>query len=100
MQPAPRVAACAPHAGRDVVFGLRPEHVGAANGAAGFTVPGRVLVVEPLGSEVFAYLSTDGHEFIARMDASVQPRPGESIETVFDTDHLHIFDKETEQALA
>ena len=59
-----------------------------------------VSVVEPLGSEVYAYLSTNGHEFIARMDASAQPKPGETIETVFDTDHLHIFDKETEQALA
>ena len=56
-------------------------------------------VVEPLGSEVFAYLSANGHEFIARMDASSQPKPGETIETVFDTDHLHVFDKETEQAL-
>ena len=58
-----------------------------------------VSVVEPLGSEVFAYLSANGHEFIARMDASAQPRPGETIDTVFDTEHLHVFDKETEQAL-
>ena len=55
--------------------------------------------VEPLGSEVFAYLSANGHEFISRMDATANPRPGETIETVFDTDHLHVFDKETEQAL-
>jgi multiple sugar transport system ATP-binding protein len=59
-----------------------------------------VSVVEPLGSEVFAYLSANGHEFIARMDASAKPTPGETVETVFETDRLHIFDKETEQALA
>ncbi len=33
------------------------------------------------------------------VDATANPRPGETIETVFDTDHLHVFDKETEQAL-
>jgi hypothetical protein len=34
------------------------------------------------------------------MDASSQPKPGETVETVFDTDHLHVFDKDTEQALS
>ena len=68
--------------------------------AVGSTANVKVSVVEPLGSEVFAYLSADGHEFIARMDATSQPRAGETIETVFDTDKLHVFDKETEQALS
>ena len=60
----------------------------------------RVSVVEPLGSEVYAYLSADGQEFIARMDASSQPRAGETIEAVFDTERMHVFDKQSEQALA
>jgi multiple sugar transport system ATP-binding protein len=89
--------------GREIVFGVRPEHIH-SRGEVRDADPSRtarvnVSVVEPLGSEVFAYLSANGHEFIARMDAAVQPRPGETIETVFDTDHLHVFDKETEQAL-
>jgi multiple sugar transport system ATP-binding protein len=66
----------------------------------GSTANVKISVVEPLGSEVFAYLSANGHEFIARMDASSQPRAGETIETVFDIDKLHVFDKETEQALS
>jgi multiple sugar transport system ATP-binding protein len=90
--------------GREVIFGVRPEHI-RSKGEVQNPDPNRtarvnVSVVEPLGSEVFAYLSANGHEFIARMDATANPRPGETIETVFDTDHLHIFDKETEQALA
>jgi len=90
--------------GRDIIFGVRPEHIHARSevreAQPGQLATVNVSVIEPLGSEVFAYLATNGHEFIARMDASVQPRPGESIETVFDTDHLHVFDKETEQALS
>jgi len=90
-------------AGREIVFGVRPEHIHSRkempNADPGQIASVDVSVVEPLGSEVFAYLASDGHEFVARMGAASQPRPGETIETVFETDHLHIFDKETEQAL-
>jgi multiple sugar transport system ATP-binding protein len=83
---------------------VRPEHIHhraeVRDAASGTTANVKVSVVEPLGSEVFAYLSADGHEFIARMDASANPRAGETIETVFDTEKLHVFDKETEQALS
>ena len=89
--------------GREIVFGVRPEHIHSKlevpNAEPSRTANVNVSVVEPLGSEVYAYMSANGHEFIARMDASAQPRPGETIETVFDTEHLHVFDKETEQAL-
>jgi multiple sugar transport system ATP-binding protein len=115
--------------GRSIIFGVRPEHIHNRNevrdAAPGQIARVNVQVVEPLGSEVYAYLATDaanggggvttaraeateaggetavaiGHEFIARMDAATQPRPGETVEAVFDTDHLHIFDKDTEQAL-
>src|SRR6202049_2333568 len=93
----------AQHSGREIVFGIRPEHI-KSKGEVRDPDPGRtatvnVSVVEPLGSEVYAYLAANGHEFISRMDATAHPRPGETIETVFHTDHLHIFDKETEQAL-
>ena len=89
--------------GREIIFGVRPEHIH-SKAEVRDADPSRIAkvnvsVVEPLGSEVFAYLSTDGHEFIARIDAAAQPRPGETLETVFDTEHLHVFDKETEQAL-
>jgi len=91
------------YTGREIVFGVRPEHIH-SKGEVRDPDPTRtatvnVSVVEPLGSEVYAYLSANGHEFVARMDATANPRAGQSIETVFDTDHLHVFDKETEQAL-
>ncbi len=115
--------------GHSIIFGVRPEHIHSRSevreATDGQIARVNVDVVEPLGSEVYAYLSTDSngaakvvtaraeateaagsagvavaHEFIARMDAASQPRPGESIEAVFDTDHLHVFDRETEQALA
>jgi multiple sugar transport system ATP-binding protein len=90
--------------GQQIIFGVRPEYIHHRNEVrevtAGQTANAIVSVVEPLGSEVYAYLAAGGQEFIARMDATAKPLAGETIEVVFDTEHLHIFDKETEQALA
>ncbi len=87
----------------DVIFGVRPEHIHSRSevrdGKVGTSANVKVSVVEPLGSEINTYLVADGQEFIARMDASVAPRPGENMEIVFDTSKLHVFDKQTEQAL-
>src|SRR5947208_2486882 len=50
--------------GREIVFGVRPEHIHskaeAPNADASRTARVNVSVVEPLGSEVFAYLSANG----------------------------------------
>jgi multiple sugar transport system ATP-binding protein len=90
--------------GKAVIFGVRPEYIHHRNEVRdvteGQTANVTVSVVEPLGSEVYAYLAVGGQEFIARMDATAKPRAGETIEAVFDTEHLHIFDSETELALA
>jgi multiple sugar transport system ATP-binding protein len=101
--PAQMRAKLASGAGREVLIGIRPEHIhhpaemsGATDGRA---VNAGVSVVEPLGSEVFAYITVGTHELIARMDAAHRPRPGENLQVVLDTDRLHIFDPQTEQAL-
>jgi multiple sugar transport system ATP-binding protein len=90
--------------GREVILGIRPEHIHhrseVRDAMAGQIVNANVSLVEPLGSEVFAYLAVTGQEFIARMDAESKPRAGETLEAVFDTERLHVFEKETEQALA
>ncbi len=89
--------------GREVIFGIRPEHIhngnGVAEAAPGQAASVNVSVVEPLGSEVFAYLNVNGHEFVARMDAAMHPKAGETAQVVFETEKLHVFDKATEQAL-
>jgi multiple sugar transport system ATP-binding protein len=95
----------AAHSGREVVFGVRPEHIHNKAEIREAALPGssasaKVAVIEPLGSEVFAYLSVDGHEFISRMDASTAPRAGDTVEVFFETQRMHIFDKETETSLS
>jgi multiple sugar transport system ATP-binding protein len=89
--------------GRNVVLGIRPEDIhdrnyvpGALDGAV---IAAQVDVMEPMGSEIYLYLLSDKHSFIARVDPRSQGRPGKAIDVMVNLDHVHLFDKETEQAL-
>ena len=101
--PQRRVAACAAHAGREAVFGLRPEHVTAANGAASFTVPARVLVVEPLGSEKLALVKLgtgeDAGEITGRFVPDAALAPGDTLHVALALDRFHLFDPQSGVAI-
>jgi multiple sugar transport system ATP-binding protein len=90
--------------GRDVIFGIRPEDI--HDRAERREAPEhqranvQVEVVEPLGSELFVYLRSANHEFTSRMPSRAQVTPGSNVDVVFDTEKMHVFDKQTEQALA
>ncbi len=88
---------------KGVVFGVRPEDIhdrdyvpGQINGAA---VPAQVDVMEPMGSEIYLYLLSGKHSFVARVDPRSQARPGKTIDMMLNLDHLHVFDKSTEQSV-
>jgi len=90
-----------PYIGKEVVFGIRPEHISDARYTdshinAGNTATVNVEVVEPMGSEVYIYLSSGSQSFQARVDSRTRVRPNDQIEVVFDVDHLHVFDKQTQ----
>ncbi|MCL4393573.1 MAG: ABC transporter ATP-binding protein [Chloroflexi bacterium] len=89
--------------GKSVVLGVRPEDIhdrdfvpGAISGAA---VAAQVDVMEPMGSEIYLYLVSGSQSFVARVDPRSQARPGKGIEVMLNIDHLHVFDKATEQAV-
>ncbi|MEW6233281.1 MAG: sn-glycerol-3-phosphate ABC transporter ATP-binding protein UgpC [Chloroflexota bacterium] len=89
--------------GKDVVFGIRPEDMYdrqfATNASPDNTVSVTVDVVEPMGSEIYLYLLTGAKSFVGRLDSRTQVRPGQQIDVVLDLEHMHIFDRETQEAL-
>ena len=93
----------APHVGRELVFGIRPEHIYHAverpNAPPGQRARVSVEVVESLGAELFVYLEAGSQELTSRMDPANSVSAGEQLEVVFDTQKLHVFDKLTEQAV-
>jgi len=90
--------------GRDVVFGIRPEDIRTPEmvhgETAGRTFSGKVRVREPLGDEQIIYADVAGDEIVAKLDPRLEIEPGQDLTFVAMMERLHIFDKETERAIA
>jgi multiple sugar transport system ATP-binding protein len=92
------------HAGRTVIFGVRPEdmtaHDPAARAGGGNTITARADVVETLGSEIFVHLACGAHSLVARMEApEVLLTEGQALEVDLKMVKTHVFDKETSQTI-
>ena len=93
-----------PHAGRTVIFGVRPEdmtaHDPAAGAGGGNTLTARADVVETLGSEIFVHLSCGAHSLVARMEApELLLTEGQALDVDLKMVKTHVFDKETSQTI-
>jgi multiple sugar transport system ATP-binding protein len=91
-----------PLAGREVLMGVRPEHVGEARSHAWpltATLGGPVEIVETIGHEVIIHFRCGDDMIIAKLAAHRIPGFGEPIELVLNCDAMHLFDPQTEQRL-
>ena len=88
------VAALVSAAGR-VEAGLRPEDVAVADGPAPGYVEGRVLVVEPMGSETVVILDCAGQRVTARTAPDLTPETGSAVWVVPDLARAVFFDTHT-----
>jgi multiple sugar transport system ATP-binding protein len=89
--------------GKEVVVGIRPEDIDAGQLATQdghLPVDTRVEVVEFLGNEFQLHLSAGGQTFVARVDTRTQTQPGASLRVGFDKSKLHVFDAQTQEAIA
>ena len=107
------VANAAALAGKEIVVGLRPEHIAAGPGQVSFTVSHRLI--ESLGSEQYVYVDLpeehrreagSGGEDEARRTSLIarlinpEPRPpGETLTLSFDPARLHVFDAASGEAI-
>ena len=93
----------APYEGKVVIFGIRAEDIYdklfVSQSSPENTVRATCEVVEPLGAEVFLYLNSGRHNFIARVGAHNRPEVNRDMDLVFDLSKVHFFDKETEQTI-
>jgi multiple sugar transport system ATP-binding protein len=84
--PLPQGMTAAP--GREVTYGIRPEHLSSGAGLAG-----TVAVVEPTGSETHVVLRSEGHEIVALFRDRVTFRPGDALSLAPDAAKVHLFDR-------
>ncbi len=95
-------AALKPYAGKGVYLGLRPEDLMDGSGQieeAGGMLEALVEMVEPMGSEIYVYLSLAGQPLTARVHALAKPNVGSPYLLQVNTRKLHFFDWETELAI-
>jgi multiple sugar transport system ATP-binding protein len=89
-------------AGREVIFGVRPEDFYCTPDdspyTAAFSAP--VEVIEPMGNEIFLYFTRKDTSFIARVDPDISAKIGEEIELSIDLKRVHFFDRETEKRIS
>lgn len=89
--------------GKDVCFGIRAEDIYdklfVSVASPDNTIRATCEVVEPLGSEVYLYLNTGKHQFIARVGAHNRPEVNRDMDIVFDMSKVHFFDPETEKTI-
>jgi multiple sugar transport system ATP-binding protein len=81
--------------GREVVFGVRPEHLGIDGGAGAGTIAATVEVVEPTGPEIHVYCEFEDAELCAITGQRLEFRPGAPIALRPDLARSHLFDART-----
>ena len=106
------------YAGKNVVVGIRPEHLPVANGAPGPTMAGDVDLVEALGSELMVHFTIDARrvraegttsadeeaitesgEGVARVDPASPVKVGERATFTIKTDGMQFFDPRSGEAI-
>ncbi|WP_148416621.1 ABC transporter ATP-binding protein [Haloferax sp. KTX1] len=84
----------------EYVLSIRPENLNVDPSAPGEkSFEATVDVVEVIGSDNFIYLDVAGKECRLRAPSETEPEEGDVITVTFEEDDLHLFDRNTEEAL-
>lgn len=89
-------AVYAPYAGKEVIFGVRPEDIHnplfVPSGIHAEPVEAKVDVTELMGNEIFLYLLSGKNNFVARVDPRTRFQIGDQVQVAFNMDNFHLFD--------
>ena len=86
-----QAAAWQPWRDREVVLGIRPEHLHPQADGAG-ALSARLEVLEPVGHEVFLNLRYGEQPLVARVPPRALPEPGGTLALGLAAERLHLFD--------
>jgi multiple sugar transport system ATP-binding protein len=91
------------YVGKQVVFGIRPEHIECGPPLPGapseYGLEAVVEIVQPLGSETYLHLAGHAGSFVARVPATDHFNVSQRLSFLFDMRHAHFFDPATERAI-
>ncbi len=89
--------------GKEIIMGIRPESI-YEDEAHIASMPDSIVDVdvdltEMMGAETYLYLKSGSTPLIARVNRRTTAQNGDKIKAVFDTNKIHLFDKDTELAI-
>jgi len=100
--PAERAARYRQHAGRDLLFGIRPEHL-TDDKATDKSNTQRISltpeVIEPMGMETMAHFKLNSAELSARLDPATPAEVGRPLALIAHMDQMHLIDPQTDKVL-
>ena len=89
--------------GKEVIVGIRPEDIhddeAFISSRHEAVCNAYVEVTEMMGAETYLYLELAGEQFTARVNQRSTAKIGDTIKVAFETNKIHIFDKDTEMAI-
>ncbi len=86
------------YVGKIVTAGIRPNHVSISDDD--FTIKGEIELRELMGSESYIYVnSSNDKRFTVRTVGNFKCELGQPIKLKFDTEKIHLFDKETTETI-
>ena len=89
-----------PNGERDVVVGIRPEHVALArDDAGGHTIEAETLFMEPMGADTLGWFQFGEHRIAARLAPQVARGINGRVRLAFDLEHVSLFDPTKEARL-
>ena len=102
--PDDKAALAEKYQGKDVIVGLRPEHIVVSQEREeiepGTGFKASVWMIEPLGSEQLLHLRLENEAtLVARFDPQIKFKIGETAYFAARMDRSHLFDRETEETI-
>ncbi|MGO7592460.1 ABC transporter ATP-binding protein [Rhizobium leguminosarum] len=98
--PTARAGDYAGHAGKSVVFGIRPESITDRQARPGYAdIEAKIDLVEPLGPETMVYFGIGEASLCACIDPESGPRPMSTMPLSFNMNQMHLFDPATGRSL-
>ena len=92
-----------PYYGKEVVMGIRPENIYDSEAHlaqfADSIVEVKVDNTEMMGAETFLYLLLGDAPIVARVNRRTTAQADDAIKVAFDSQKIHLFDKDTEAAI-
>ena len=89
------------HTGKEVSFGIRPEHISLGKEGEQNALRGNILVKEQMGNEEIVYFESEGNQITARLTLNQEESLSLKESGIFkiDMEKCHLFDRDTEEAI-